>query len=99
MIELKEKFSIEETKKQTQEKKIFAGKYYPGLKLYALDPKLLEVYEVAIVIKKDFHFDDHNKISRQANINPSHPHIWALNIKTASKKFTKKILKHGNSKK
>ena len=68
-----------------------------GLKLWQCDPKTGDVYNIPIVTKENAHeiLTKPREIVGDGNlmavVNPKHLIVWALNAKTAVKKFQKQL--------
>lgn len=73
--------------KEQEQKKLLTTRYRKGLKLFALNPDSFEVYEVQIEKSETFVVGQKSKSKRNANINPAHSHIWAMNKNNAQRKF------------
>jgi len=93
MLPLKPKTALERKQEKEQEqKKLMTGRFHPGLKLFALDPKKGIIYEVKIETQDTIVYNSKvKKSSRKATINPTHPTLWSLNLKNAKRKFKNRI--------
>ena len=79
-----------QSEKQAEYKFIGAGKKpHAGMKLFALDIKKLEVYEVKILTKTTLDMKGKEQGTFMATVNQEHPLLWAINAKSALKKFLK----------
>lgn len=86
-LDITPKTAIEQKTMAEQKQKRFAvGKYRKGLKLYAADFVRMQIYEVEIRDREGVTYGK-KQSKKTADINPSHPHVWALNIKNAKRKF------------
>lgn len=79
-----------EIQKQQETQLLGKYKYRPGLQLFGLDPATGEVYQVKIQQKKSttYHLQG-ARSTKWASVNPRHFHLWALNMKSAVRKFQK----------
>lgn len=91
ILQPRKKIEISEQKKQQQEFQFLgSGIKRKGLKLFAFDPDKQICYPVDVEKKKNFNIiKKASQSSHKAMINKKHHHIWALNEKTALKKFKK----------
>lgn len=86
-LDIKPKITVEQKAVAEQRQKRFSvGKFRKGLKLYAADFEKMQIYEVVIEDNKELVFGK-KESAKKADINPNHPHVWALNIKNAKRKF------------
>lgn len=80
--------------KKKQEYKFLGSQKRPhkGMKLYALDLKEEHIYEVKMT-KTDVQINikqpNQPQQKYRAEINPEHVMVWAVNMRTATKKFLK----------
>ncbi len=89
----KKQNTVIEQKKPVKHEYKFIGSVInkKGCFLFALDIDNNIVYKVDIQQKKVFHTDKKREIGKYiAHINPKHPLLYAINIKNAVRKFSKK---------
>tara|TARA_R110000803_G_scaffold78075_2_gene143088 strand:+ start:4098 stop:4394 length:297 start_codon:yes stop_codon:yes gene_type:complete len=94
MLPLKPKTVLEQKQEKEQEqKKLIKGKFFPGMKLFAFDVDKKLIYEVDIEDQEVIavYGGKEKPSSRKASINPNHPHLWALNLSNAKRKFFNKL--------
>lgn len=84
------------SKKQLEIKFLGAGRRpFKGAKLWGLDKKGLEVYEINIQSKQSMKVaglgakKNEEAGTHRVQVDPSHPLVWAMNKKNALKKFMK----------
>jgi flagellar biosynthesis/type III secretory pathway chaperone len=79
-----------EIKQQQEFKHIGHGRKRKGLIMYAFDYDKQTIYPVKLVKKVVFDTTKNNEVAMYvAFINPNHPHLYAMNLKNAIRKFEK----------
>lgn len=80
----------QEIEKKQEYKFIGNGKMRKGLTLYAYDYEKKEIYKPELIKTEAFDTTAKRPISTyKCLLNPTHLHIYALNLKSASKKINK----------
>ena len=88
------KINIEhkQQKEDQQEYKVIgSSKKKVGQFLFGLDINKNEVYQIRLEVKKEFDITKHKEIGHyQVTVNPSHPLLYASNLRNAKRKFEKR---------
>jgi len=85
--------------KQQEKTKLGTGRYRKGLNLYCLsvDGDTATVERIEISEKRVVEWDNTkkpNKSRRECFIDDNKPHVWALNMANAKRKFAKYLINH-----
>lgn len=92
MILNKTKIEHKQQKEKQQEYKFIGSSTRKrGQFLFGLDIDKNEVYQIHLVAKKEFDITKHREVGHcQVTVNPTHPVLYAVNLKNATRKFKKR---------
>ena len=86
--------SKQEIKQQQEFKHIGAGRKRKGLTMFAFNYDEQKIYAVKLEKKTVFDVTKRREVAMyKAVINPNHPHLYAMNMQNAIRKFNKLFLK------